>query len=84
MKMPSSVSSPTIPNGAAIELHFLFELCVRRVIARENFDRAIGDSFQERVDIAPPTAVADSSCNSYRNSESPHPSARCDADKFRR
>ena len=40
------------PKRRAIELDFLFELCVRRVIARENFDRAVGDSLQQRVDVA--------------------------------
>ncbi len=52
MNNPSSVSSPRIPKGALIELHFLLKLCVRRVIARQNVERAVGDPFDQRVDIA--------------------------------
>ena len=35
-----------------IELHFLLELRVRRVIARQNVERAIRDPFEQRRDIA--------------------------------
>ncbi len=34
-----------------IELNFLFKICVRRVIRRQDRQRAVRDSFQKRIDI---------------------------------
>ena len=84
MKMPKLGFQSDDPEWRAIELHFFLEPRVRCMIARENFDCSIGDSLQQRIDMLRASEAADSFCSSYRNSESPHPSARCDADKFRR
>ena len=43
---------PDDSEGRGVELDFFFELRMRRVIARQDIERAVGDSFEERVDIA--------------------------------
>ena len=48
-------------EGRVVELDFLFVAAVRRVVAGEDGDRAVGDAFDERVDVAPACAAAGSS-----------------------
>ena len=43
-----------------IELDFLFVSAMRRVVAREDGDRAVGDALDERVDVARLCAAAGS------------------------
>ncbi len=48
------------PKRRGVELDFLFELRVRRVIAGEDPERAVGDSLQQRSHIVFRRATADS------------------------
>ena len=48
-------------EGRLVELDFLFEVAMRRVIAGEDGDRAVGDAFDERVDVSLACAAAGSS-----------------------
>ena len=51
MKIPEFGFESDDAERRGIELHFLFEIRVRRVIGRQDRQRAISDSFQQRIDI---------------------------------
>ena len=43
---------PDNPKGRGVELDLLFKLRMRRVITCQNVERAVGDSFEQGVDVA--------------------------------
>ncbi len=48
-------------EGRLVELDFLFVVAVRRVVAGEHGDRAVGDAFDEEVDVPRRAGAAGSS-----------------------